>query len=87
MNEDVFGAGQPFLSGFTPFPAVKIQECIGNQEVAVAELKPAEMSAGTSYAFRIRVQNPPSPPTLNLGSGFMNMFLLFRPGMILKSIR
>ena len=72
MNEDVFGAGQAFPSGFTPFPAnVKIQECIGNQEVAVAELKPAEMSASTSYAFRIRVQNPPSPPTLTLVAGFI----------------
>lgn len=59
VNEDVFGLGQPFVTGFHPFPAdSEIQECIGQNEVAMAQLVPAVMSPGIRYAFRIRVQNP-----------------------------
>ncbi len=67
VNEDVFG-GQGFVNGLSPFPSdVVVHECIGNHEVALARLRPAKMPLAT-YAFRIRVQNPPNPPTLNTWS-------------------
>ena len=67
VNEDVFG-GQGFVNGLSPFPSdVVVQECIGNHEVALAQLRPAKMPLAT-YAFRIRVQNPPNTPTLNTWS-------------------
>ena len=69
VNGDIFGTGQPMPSGFQPFPSnVVIRECIGKQQMALAQLKPAEFLDRITYAFRIRVQNPPFSPTLNAWS-------------------
>ena len=65
MSEDVFGSGQTFPNGFHALPAGSTAQCIGRGEVAEATLAPALLAANTKYAFRIRVTNPPVPPTLN----------------------
>ncbi|CAJ1372945.1 unnamed protein product [Effrenium voratum] len=66
-ENSVFGVGQPFPSGFQPLPPVSIG-CYGNMEMAMASLTPATLSADVKYAFRVQVQNPPSPPTVNTWS-------------------
>eukprot|EP00439_Symbiodinium_sp_Y106_P047491 s5045_g6.t1 len=66
VSEDaVFGSGQTFPTGFHALPAGSTVQCIGRGEVAEATLAPALLAANTKYAFRIRVTNPPVPPSLN----------------------